>query len=515
MTPHATKESNRQPGRNESDQKERSILERVSEEIGQERYARYLGAGARVSVSGSRVDVSAPSAFAARYIERRLGEAIRKAVLDELDNPGVDLRFTVQNSEAQSGKERGDASPAAPPPAPDRVRADAREARNLTNRGAQRFARTGGDRRASEGRFLLESFVVGRSNRLAHNAALRIAEQRDLGGASHLFLHGPCGVGKTHLLKGIATRCGQASPGCRIRYTTAEAFTNAFVQSIRNNQIEAFRKRHRALDLLCIDDVHFFSRKDQTQSELLFTLDALDLDGARLVLASDEHPTAIGKLNEALRSRFLAGAVVRLDPPEPDLRRRIVACMAERRGLSIEPGGVALIADGCGDRASARDLEGALARVEACHQLIADDPAQAVLGGGRAVSASAIRMAFETVPAPASSGRPVHAEEVLEAICQALAVPRAEVLGRSRHKKVVLARSVCVHLCRKLTTLSYPEIARAMSRPNHSTVITADKRIRSQIERGETITLEDRVLDLGVFVGDLASRVSTLRSART
>ena len=515
MTPHATKESNRQPGRKESDQKECRILERVSEEIGRERYSRYLGAGARVSVSGSRVDVSAPSAFAARYIERRLGETIRKAVRDELDNPGVDLRFTVQSSESEANGTIG--TLATPPTSgPNGCDADAREACSAAIRTSRRVESTLGNRRAAaEERFLLESFVVGRSNRLAHNAALRIAELRNLGGASHLFLHGRCGVGKTHLLKGIATRCGQFSPGARIRYTTAEAFTNAFVQSIRNNQIEAFRKRHRALDLLCIDDVHFFSRKDQTQSELLFTLDALDLDGARLVLASDEHPTAIGKLNEALRSRFLAGAVVRLDPPEPDLRRRIVACMAERRGLIIESEGAALIADACGDNASARDLEGALARVEACHQLIADDPAQTVLGGGRAVSASAIRMAFEAVPVPAASGRPVRADEVLDAICKALAVPRSDVLGRSRHKKVVLARSVCVHLCRKLTTLSYPEIARAMSRPNHSTVITADKRIRSQIEQGETITLEDRVLDLGVFVTDLASRIGAARSAGT
>jgi chromosomal replication initiator protein len=165
------------------------------------------------------------------------------------------------------------------------------------------------------------------------------------------------------------------------------------------------------------------------------------------------------------------------------------------------------IPDGGGVAGAVRDLEGALARVEACHQLLEGAESKA----GRTVSGAAIRMALtSTVPQP-SSGRPVQADEVLAEVCRALSVSRADVLGASRHKRIVLARSVCVHLCRKLTTLSYPEIARAMSRPNHSTVITADKRVRSQIARGETITLEDRVLDLEVFVNDAASRISAGR----
>lgn len=512
MMPHATKESNRQPGRNESDQQESRILQRVSEEIGPERCARYFGAGARVCVSGSRVDISAPTAFAARYIERRFGEALRKAAISELNAAAVDLRFVVQNQTNQPASPSGapagrSGAPSRPHPHDDHSPAP-RALRS--SRRAERATRADRARRADvESRFRLDAFVVGRSNRLAHNAAVRIAERHEVGGASLLFLHGPCGVGKTHLLKGIAQRCRELTPGARIRYTTAEAFTNEFVQSIRNHQVEAFRKRHRALDLLCIDDVHFFSRKDQTQSELLFTLDALDLDGARLVLASDEHPTAIGKLSEALRSRFLAGAVVRLDPPEPDLRRRIVTHMGRRRGLCLDEEAAKLIADGAGEAASVRDLEGALARVEACHQLL--QGAEPRTDSDRTVTGAAIRMALTSTAPQPSSGRPVQADEVLAEVCRALGVSRADVLGASRHKRIVLARSVCVHLCRKLTTLSYPEIARAMSRPNHSTVITADKRVRSQIARGETITLEDRVLDLEVFVNDAASRISAGR----
>jgi chromosomal replication initiator protein len=187
----------------------------------------------------------------------------------------------------------------------------------------------------------LDDFVVGLSNRLAYAGATRMADED--GPCAPLFVHGPSGVGKTHLLQGLAARFTERRPGAVVRYISAEAFTNEFITAVRAGKIDAFRKLYRKVDLLCIDDVHFFSNKDATQSELLFTLDAVGLEGSRLALASDEHPREIQKLSERLLSRFLAGAVVRVDTPDPALREKLVKLAGDRMEAAWKDAGLPIL----------------------------------------------------------------------------------------------------------------------------------------------------------------------------
>ncbi|MEX2217487.1 MAG: DnaA/Hda family protein, partial [Phycisphaerales bacterium] len=336
-------------------------------------------------------------------------------------------------------------------------------------------------------RYRLHDYMVGDANRLAFGAAERLADPATPRTFSPLFIHGGCGLGKTHLLQGTAQRYREARPSAVVRYMTAEAFTNEYIGAIRSDRLDAFRKAYRSVELLCLDDVQFLSNKTATQAELLHTFDAIDLSGAKVALASDEHPRHVRKLSDALVSRFMSGMVVRLDPPEPALRERIVAHLAARRGMALEPAAVRLIASHHASRdGSVRDLEGVLVRLDALARLL---PESGGANEGGAIGLLLVRkcLGLQEAEAGGRLRRPVRMEAIIEEVCRTLHIEIGDFVGRGRHKRVVLARAVTTCLARALTTHSYPEIARAMGRPNHSTVITACQRITRQIERGESL----------------------------
>jgi chromosomal replication initiator protein len=211
-----------------------------------------------------------------------------------------------------------------------------------------------------------DDFVVGDSNRVAFEAARRLADDQ-LGGIRSILLHGGCGVGKTHLLQALCCARRARFPREQIRYTTGEQFTNDYIQSVRAGTIEQFRARIRKLDLLAIDDVHFLSNKGATQAEFLHTIDAIGLAGARVAIATDAHPRALRSFSEALVSRLLAGMVVQVEAPDRETRESLVVRLAAARGVLLEPMAAAAVAD----RAigSVREIEGALARIAAAISL--------------------------------------------------------------------------------------------------------------------------------------------------
>lgn len=449
------------------------ILERVSREVGSDGFSRYFRHQTRVRYVDGRLDVTVPTGFVAELIGKRFGPSLVRAAQEEMGTePAVELRFNVDRTAFDASGDAAvtdEAAAIAPPPPPRRAPARREPGRD-------------------PGRYLLEDFVVGDSNRLAFTAAERLAEPDCPRSFSPLFIHGACGLGKTHLLQGVAHRFRERHPGLNVVYTTAEAFTNDYVNAVRAGRLDVFRKTYRAIRLLCIDDVQFLSNKHATQGELLHTFDAIDLGGARIVLASDEHPRQVRKLSAALVSRFMAGMVVKLDAPDPALRQRIVARLAERRGLTVEPAAAALIAARCsppGQSCSVRDIEGAITRIQAVRRLHPE------FAAGSDIGLVVTRLALCAGESPCTTGlrRPVRAEQIIDEVCRTLRVEHSDLVGRGRHKRVVLARSVAAHLCRGMTTMSFPEIARAMGRPNHSTIVTACKRIQDQLEDASALDL--------------------------
>lgn len=492
---------------------------RLAQLVGSTDFARYFAGQTTVRATTEGLEVAAASGFLAKALERRFGQALK--TLAQLCPTGA-VRFVVDASvqvaatsscaashstgaatarttharsiashavDTGSVTDATTGSPATSPARPTSFTAIARPAsprpvrpQGRATDGAPRVERTG---EASRQRF--ETFVVGESNRMAHAAAWAVA----CGESPLVFIHGSCGVGKTHLMRAIAHEALRRNPSGSVRCTTAEAFTNEFIQAVRTNKVDAFRKQYRKCDVLCIDDVHFLASKEATQQELLHTLDAAGLSGTRIALACDEHPREVAKFNERLVSRFLSGPVVRIDPPDASLRAELIRHLATRRGLTLEPAAAALVAERAAtagarhNPASVRELEGMLIQIEAVRTLL---PELSTEDGSsdRRVGVVLVRKALglsDQAPTPRTAKRPIPVSAILEVVCECVGAPVVEVMGKSRHQRVVLARSMVAHLSRRLTTMSFPEIARAMGRPNHSTVITAQKRLELEMSR--------------------------------
>ena len=444
------------------------LIEAISPQLGRTRAERYLREVQSVRLNGDVVEVVAPSTFVADLISRRIGTHLcRAASAAFLDGRPAELRIRIDEpsvTTSAGASELRPATPAAPP------------------RPKPSLARTGESLRS------LDDFIVGQTNRLAYSAAVRLAEDEAVSSLSPLFIHAPCGMGKTHLLQGIASRFAQRHPGARVRYVSAEAFTNEFIASLKAGAIEGFRRAHRKLALLCIDDVHFLANKDATQTELLHTLDAVGLDRARIALASDEHPRDIRRLSSALSSRFMSGAVLRIEEPDQALRQELARTLAVRKNVLLDDSGARALA--AARWHSVRELEGLFMQILAVIRLL---PEAASTSAASALDGQAVRRALEfaggspRTPAVQTASatrprRPVPIALIQTEVARSLRVELHDMAGKGRHKRVVLARAIVVHLARRLTTLSYPEIARAMGRPNHSSVITAHNRLIEQMK---------------------------------
>ncbi len=471
------------PGRAGDRDPRRGICEEIREHLvrahGANRVRRYLSASTRIRpLPGGGVEVAAGDLFTLDMIQRRLGEAIRIAAQFVLAATEPTVRFVVDASlhgatTPTTGAPSGEhANQPTTHPLATRIGAPA------TRHARQPTCPT------------LERFIVGATNRLAFESVRRAVESGIP--CPPVFVHGSCGVGKTHLLRGATMHARRLRPGCRVRYTTGEAFTNAFVTAIRTRTIEAFQKKYRGLDLLCIDDIHLMAGKQATQHELLQVFNTLSLGGARIILASDAHPREIARLDQALASRFASGLVVRVDDPDPELAARLVTHIAHKRGMFLDDAAVRTIVErvGIGRGASVRDLEGAVLQIQAVARLLdkgAASPASAT--GSISPTMGHIRQALSLRRGDDEPSRrgPASLESIISGICAELSVSGPDLRGKGRQKKVVLARELIVHIARATTSKSFPEIAHAIGRPNHSTVITAAKRFKDRLAAAEPV----------------------------
>ncbi|MEO0513286.1 MAG: DnaA/Hda family protein [Planctomycetota bacterium] len=430
--------------------------------VGEPSYARYFDGQTRFDLDDGRTRVATPSRFHSAVLDRRFGPQIRAALSETLGRPPAEISLDFAVDKRLSGDSTEEASPK----------------RNST---APALQRRGPAKRAPRD---AEPFLVGECNRLAYDAVCRLCDD-DHARLSPLVVHGPCGVGKTHLLNTAAAMFEKARSGAGVRTMTADAFTTGFVTAIREGKVDRFRNRIRSLDLLCLDDTHFLSSRDATQGELVQTLDAVGVSGARILLASDEHPRKITSLRAALRSRLLSGMVVHIAPPDRSLARGLTQLFAQRHGVELTDDAagtlVSIVARQADGSPSVRELMGAVNKLVATRSLLKDSQ-RGPVGIGL------IRHALDA-GGDQHKPRGDSFQGIAQAVCDELGVDPAELGGKKRHKRLVAARAAITVLCRERTTLSYPDIARAMHKPSHSTVITAAQRLLEQIGRGETVNL--------------------------
>jgi chromosomal replication initiator protein len=323
-------------------------------------------------------------------------------------------------------------------------------------------------------RHTFESFVIGPGNRLAHAAALAVAE---LPGDAYnpLFLHGPPGLGKTHLLGAIAGYLRRNHPTLTVHHTTAERFTTEFVTALRTEGPERFKSRYRELDALLIDDVQVLEGKQRTEEEFVHTFNALHREGKQIVLSSDRPPEALDQLAERLRDRFQWGLCVELGPP--DLRTRIALLWRLASSNSLELPDPAVLREIAAQApGNIRLLEGAMTRVVAFASMLSEPLSTPLVGralGQRRQLAG---------PAPGGGAAP-SVEAIQDAVGSVLSVSRADLLSARRTPQVARARQLAMYLTRERTSLSLAQIARAFDR-DHTTVLHAIRAVSARLEPG-------------------------------
>lgn len=328
--------------------------------------------------------------------------------------------------------------------------------------------------------YSFERFVIGPGNRLAHGAALAVAEAPSEA-YNPLFLHGPPGLGKTHLLAAIANYLRDNAPGLSVRYTTAESFTNEFVAALKSKGSEAFKARYRDLDVLLIDDIQFLQGKPATEEEFFHTFNALYESGSQLVLSADRIPSELSTLASRLRDRFEWGLTVAVEPPNLATRLTVLRRLVEEAGVEIaDAGALAELANRID--VNVRQLHGALTRVLAHASLMA-----------RPLSSELIA---EVIPKSRPS-RSTSVEEIQQRVAERFGISRAELVGTSRAATPLRARQVAIFLTRDLTDLSLPQIGRLYGGRDHTTVLNSLRRVEASLDEDE----------------DLAEKVSELRGA--
>jgi chromosomal replication initiator protein len=326
----------------------------------------------------------------------------------------------------------------------------------------------GAERDELNPKYSFEQFVLGSGNRFAHAAALAVAE---LPGQAYnpLFIYGPPGVGKTHLLHSIGNFVRtHSAPALTVRCTTAEAFTNAFLGALHGGNIDAFKGRFREIDLLLVDDVQFLESKARTEEEFFHTFNALTDAGGQVVLTSDRMPKDLGALEDRLRARFESGLVADIAAPDIATRMTVLRKRVQHDGVELADDG-ALEAIATHITGNIRALEGALIRVVAFHSLT-----------GRPITTELVEEVLRQLyPASRRDGptpRTPTLEHVLETTCEHFALSRDELLSNSRSPRVVWPRQLAMYLAREHTGASLPAIGGAFGGRNHTTVMHACRR---------------------------------------
>ena len=327
---------------------------------------------------------------------------------------------------------------------------------------------------ASEGRstlndkYTFDAFVTGNSNRFAHAASLRVAET-PARSYNPLFIYGDAGLGKTHLLQAIGNYVLENYPTYRVRYVTSEQFLSEFVDSIRGGTNEAFKRRFRDIDVLLVDDIQFFEGKKETQEEFFHTFNHLHQSNRQIVLSSDRPPDAIPTLEDRLRTRFVMGLLTDIQPPDVETRLAILRKKAEDEASPVPDEILAFIAENINDN-NIRALEGALTRLTAWASLNREE-----LTTEKATEILADLVAER-------EARPITPETILRTTAEYFGYTVEELTGRSRTRPLTTARHVGMYLFRELTDLSFPNIAKEFGGRDHTTVIHAVDRIKTQMK---------------------------------
>jgi chromosomal replication initiator protein len=419
------------------------ILSDLEKQVSPDRFHCWFKNTVGISCGEGRFEVGVPSAFTADWFEKHYRDMIKSA-LESRAGHALEVTFTVDPELFRGQRDEE-----------NRVKTD------LIDEAAPE---PHAPRDAS--RYTLDNFVVGPCNSVAYHAALKVAQQPGKA-YNPLFIHGGVGLGKTHLLRGITHALKSFKGNGGIEYVSAEAFMNRFIFALNNRAMDAFHRRYRKASLLVIDDIHFLANKRVTQDEFLNTYKALSHCGSQIVMASDSHPKLIGKLKQELVTRFLSGMVVRLEKPGYPIRLEIVRRKCAERKLALPAATEEFVARNV--TGSVRELEGAINTLAAWGSITGS---HVTLGTARTALAGLLQ----------SQCRPVRLPEIDDAATRYAGLAEGDLAGGRRSRPVSQARHLAMYLARDLGHFSYSEIGAHFGGRNHSTVVSAVRKIAAQVE---------------------------------
>ncbi len=427
--------------------------------VGKERFALWFGGEDCVRLEDDAIVVSAPDQF---YVDRLRKQFRRdiESIADQLFCRKLPVEFRIDNSHATVIHSDTSHPSDTSCPVPAKSNPDARD-RN-----------SNGERRAANRTAQLDTFVVGDGNRIAFTAATQTPQR--LGAVTPLFIYGPAGCGKTHLLQGICHAVRHSGRTRRVLMLSAEQFTTHFLEALQGSGLPMFRRKHRALDLLLIDDVQFFAGKRATLVELQHTIDALLREGRQLVLAADRPPAELCNLGPELTARMSGGLVCGLELPDNEMRLGIARQLAKRRGMNVPEDVLKLLAAEL--QGDARQISGALNRLQATSQAL-DAPITLRM------AETALEDLFR------STRRVVRIPDIERAVCEVFGLEAKALQSNRKSKTISHPRMLAMWLARKYTRAAFSEIGTYFGRRSHSTVISAQKKVTTWVSSGNTIQL--------------------------
>ena len=392
-----------------------------------------------LEINEQKLTVYAPSEFCKEFIERRCLGYIRDAVR-ELTGQDFDVNVICEEEMAEFQKSR-------------------------ENTGKPRF----------NPQFTFDSFVVGPSNRFAYNAALAVTD-KPATAYNPLFIYGPSGLGKTHLLYAIANRIQQNYPDFNIVYISSEQFTNELIIALREHRNVEFRKKYRNADLLLMDDIQFIGGKASTEEEFFHTFNELFEGRKQIVVTSDRPPNEISLLADRLRTRFEGGLICDIIPPDYETRMAIIQNKANSLGMDLPDDICNYIAENITN--NVRSLEGTVNIIKAYHEL-----------NGMPLDLPNVSRAIKDMYMDAGHNLPTPALIIGE-VSRYYSVEENLLRGRLKSNNVVMPRQIAMYLIRELTHQSYKNIGREFGR-DHTTVISSLQKVEALIAKNDKETLDN------------------------
>ena len=411
-------------------------------DVNKPNFRTWLDGTVGLSFRDSEFAVGVPNTFVAEFLERNLRSLVEK-VLTGLTNSEVKVHFRVAADFADKVGEAGFAGNADEAGVPGHSKP-----LSLFNP-----------------RYTFDTFVVGGSNQLAYAAAQKVVENPGKV-YNPLFIHGPAGIGKTHLLHAIGHAA--TAEGLDALYVSAEQFTNELVSAIRSGETEEFRRKYRSVDVLMVDDVQFFGGKERTRENFFHTFNALHAANRQVAVTCDCPPRSIPQIQEQMRSRFEWGLVTDLQPPDFETRLSILQAKAKREGVDIMPDVLELIA--LQIKENIRRLEGSLNRIIAYARLMKT-----------LITPELATRALDDIASKEPAPARLTAPQIVETVALSFQMPLSELKGRKRDGATVLARQVTMYLMRQETECSLAEIGRELGGRSPATISYAYEKIANNI----------------------------------